>query len=188
MNTSATTLTSVGSASSGEFTAIAPNDRTMRTPSRMNDGRASRAAPLIVCTSRVTRVTRSPELAASMRDSGSASTNRTTFSRAVASTLCPNTTDSRFAANVVKAWTTTMPATTAASLSSCTSSPPMVAWSTRSPSSFGTARPATAASTLPTTSPMNSPRRDATSSFTNRTAADDGATGRPRTGDRVLAK
>ncbi len=69
----------------------------------MNAGSASRAAPLIVWTSRVTRVTRSPELELSMRDNGSASTNRTIRSRALASTPWPNTTETRRATNVATA-------------------------------------------------------------------------------------
>ncbi len=47
-------------------------------------GRAQRTLSLIVPTSRVTRVTRSPDDAASTRDSGSRRIARTTCSRAAA--------------------------------------------------------------------------------------------------------
>ncbi len=81
-----------------------------------------------------------------------------------------------------------MPATTSAIRSNWETSPPFDALSTRLPSSFGTSRPETPASTLPTTRPTNSPRRVARRSRTNVTTAEDGATGSPRFGERVLAK
>ena len=69
---------------------------------------------LIVPTSRVTRVTRSPLLALSTRPSGSARIVRTMYSRADDSRSWPKTVEVRWARNVSRAWVQTTPTTSRA--------------------------------------------------------------------------
>src|SRR6476660_9287517 len=78
----------------------------------IDSGSAQRTLSLIVPTSRVTRVTRSPELALSTRESGRRRMARTTYSLAVARTLWPSTVEENLAARVNALCTTTSPATT----------------------------------------------------------------------------
>src|SRR6478752_10680553 len=89
-----------GSESIGELLTIATSVRTTVMLATIASGRAQRTLSLIVPTSRVTRVTRSPELALSTRDSGSRRIARTMYSRAVARTLWPSTVEEILAAKV----------------------------------------------------------------------------------------
>ena len=83
---------------------------------------------LMVPTSRVTRVTRSPLLALSTRPSGRARIVRTMYSRADDSRSWPKTVEVRWARNVSSAWAQTTPTISRASeLSDDAASPATVA-------------------------------------------------------------
>ena len=75
-----------GAESSSELVIMATSVSTTVMLATIDSGRAQRTLSLIVPTSRVTRVTRSPELALSTRESGNRRIARTTYSRAEAST------------------------------------------------------------------------------------------------------
>ena len=152
-------------------------------------GRPNRTLSLIVATSRVTRVTRSPELALSTLPSGSRSTVATTYSRAAASRSCPKITDISRAKNVRAAWTTTTPATATAKLvSTAAAVPGSAAWSTMAPRIRGTTSPATAASACKINRAMTRSRRVRSMWTANATTAGRSATGSPRSGRRLPAK
>ena len=98
---------------------------------------------LIVLTSRVTRVTRSPVLALSTLPSGSPRTVRTTYSRASDNKSWPKITDIHSAKKIKKACITTTPATASASpLRVAVEVPPAETVSTNEPRMSGTTRPA----------------------------------------------
>ena len=78
--------TSSGRVSSTELSSMATTVSAVVIMAITVSGRPKRMVWLIVLTSRVTRVTRSPELALSTRPSGRPSTVRTMCSRASAST------------------------------------------------------------------------------------------------------
>ncbi len=96
---------------------------------------------LMVPTSRVTRVTRSPLLALSTRPSGRERIVRTMYSRADDNRSWPNTVDVRWARNVSSAWVqTTATISTARALSDEPASPATVRL-IREPSRRGTTSP-----------------------------------------------
>ncbi len=158
-------------------------------PAITDSGRPNRRLWLIVETSRVTRVTRSPELAASTRPNGRPSTVRTTYSRASASTSWPNSTDIRSARKVISAWTTITPATARASpFMVAASVAGAAARSTSSPSSRGTTRPDSAARACRISRATTANRRVRTIRRKNVQTAWRLATGNPRSGRRDDAK
>ena len=112
---------------------------------------------LIVPTSRVTRVTRSPLLALSTRPSGRARIVRTMYSRADDSRSWPNTVDVRWATNVSRAWAQTTPTISRASELSDDAASPATVSLISEPSRRGTTRPVAAARPLSTTSSDEDP-------------------------------
>ena len=141
---------------------------------------------LIVPTSRVTRVTRSPVLALSTAPSGSLRIVRTMNSRALDRRSCPNSVDVRWARNVKPAWASTTPMMMRASWLS-ERPPPSTVVLTSSPSRRGTTSPAPAASALSTTSVANARLRLRTRSRKKASTSWLPATGQPRVGLRDAA-
>ena len=104
-----------GTASSTELSSIAITDSPTVSSEMIAIGRPYWTDRLIVPTSRVTRVTRSPVLALSTWPSGSRRMVRTMYSRADASRSWPNRVEVRWARNVRNAWATTTTTTSSAS-------------------------------------------------------------------------
>ena len=175
-----------GTDSRTELLSIATNVRTTVVPAMIARGSAQRTDSLIVPTSRVTRVTRSPELAVSTRDSGSRRMARTTYSRADARTSWPRNAELTWAAKVISPWTTTMPPTSsamelAAAIAAswrpaCTSATVL---STRPPRRRGMSRPAPAARALPSTTATTMSLRSVSRPPMKRTTLLVSAMGRP---------
>ncbi len=175
--------------SSGELSSIAATVSAVVMMAITVSGRPKRMVWAIVPTSRVTRVTRSPELALSTRPSGSASTVRTTYSRAAASTSWPKTAEVRRARKIITAWTTTTPATASASpFRVAANVPGAAAWSTRPPRIRGTISPAIAARACSTSSTVTATLRRRTRSAKKRPTSLRSATGSARSGRRDSAK
>ena len=171
---------------SSELLSMATSVRTTVVPAVIDWGSAQRTDSLIVPTSRVTRVTRSPEPADSTRESGSRRIARTISSRAAASRPCPSSVEVTWAANVISPCRTTIPATTsamefaAASAASCRpAATSATVESTRAPSRRGMSRPAPAARTLPRMTAMVRRRRAARRDPTNRKTLRRSAMGSP---------
>ena len=142
---------------------------------------------LIVPTSRVTRVTRSPLLALSTRPSGSLRMVRTMYSRADDSRSCPKIVEVRCARNVSSAWVQTTPTTSRARVFSDDAASPATVRSIRAPSRRGTTRPAAAARPLRATSSTKTRLRSRSSARRKCNTAWLSATGQPRSGLRDWA-
>ena len=142
---------------------------------------------LIVPTSRVTRVTRSPLLALSTRPSGRARMVRTMYSRADDSRSWPKIVEVRWATNVSRAWAQTTPTISNASELSDVSASPATVSLINEPSRRGTTRPVAAARPLRTTSTTKTRRRSRRRVRKNASTARLSATGQPRSGLRDWA-
>ncbi len=94
---------------------MAPTESTTVSKAMTAMGRPVWTARLIVPTSRVTRVTRSPVLAPSTRLSGSRKIVSTTYSRIEANRFWPNSVEVSWPAKVNAAWATTTATITSAS-------------------------------------------------------------------------
>ena len=130
-------ISSAGAASSTEFSSIATTDSTTVSSVITAIGTPYCTARLIVPTSRVTRVTRSPVLAPSTRLSGSRRIVPTTYSRADASRSCPKSVEVICPANVNSVWASTTATITRARAPMPSAGPLAVTRSTSTPSSFG---------------------------------------------------
>ena len=108
---------SEGTASTTELSSMATIESTTVRPEMIAIGTPYWTDRLIVPTSRVTRVTRSPLLALSTRPRGSARIVRTMYSRADDSSSWPKTVEVRWARNVSSAWAQTTPTTSTARVS-----------------------------------------------------------------------
>ena len=106
-----------GTASSTELSSIATTDSATVSSEMIAIGRPYCTARLMVPTSRVTRVTRSPVLALSTWPSGSRRMVRTMYSRADASRSCPKSVEVRWAKKVKSACMITTPTTSSATRS-----------------------------------------------------------------------
>ena len=179
--------TSAGSASRTEFSSIAPTESTTVSRVMTAIGRPYCTARLIVPTSRVTRVTRSPVLAPSTRLNGNRRIVSTTYSRIEASRLWPNNVDVICPTKVNMACATTTATMTSAREPTPEAMPAAATRSMSCPRSRGTASAATAASALSTTSAVNDHRLSRISSAVKRTTARSSATGQPRLGLRESA-
>ena len=104
-----------GTASSTELSSIATTESTTVSPEMIAIGTPYCTERLIVPTSRVTRVTRSPVLALSTRPSGSRRIVRTMYSRADDSRSWPKIVEVRWARKVSSAWAHTTPTISRAS-------------------------------------------------------------------------
>ena len=176
-------MSSAGTARTTELSSIAPIESTTVSSEMMAIGRPYWTERLIVPTSRVTRVTRSPVLALSTAPSGSRRIVRTMYSRAVESRSWPKIVEVRCAMNVSAAWSSTTPTMARASVSSGRP-PPSTVVLTSSPSRRGTTSPVAAASALKATSAANMPLRLVSRSRKNASTARLPDTGHPRTGLR----
>src|SRR4051794_40085206 len=177
-------IASAGSASSTEFSTIAPTESTTVSRVMTAMGTPYCTARLIVPTSRVTRVTRSPVLAPSTRLSGSRRIVSTTYSRMDASRFWPNSVEVTWPANVKTACATTTATISNASEPMPTAGPGALTRSISWPRRRGTVSAATAAMALSTIRATNDPRLVRTSAVTKRTTARSSATGQPRAGLR----
>ena len=170
-----------GTASSTEFSSIAITDSATVSSEMIAIGRPNWTARLMVPTSRVTRVTRSPVLALSTWPSGRRRIVCTTYSRADASRSCPKSVEVRWAKKVKSACVTTTPTTSSATWSRPAPSAFTVR-STRLPSSRGTTSAVAAVSPLSTTRVTKARRRSAMRLLAKRRTARSPATGQPRSG------
>ncbi len=179
-------VSSAGTARTTELSSIAPIDITTVSSEMIAIGTPYCTERLMVPTSRVTRVTRSPVLALSTAPSGSRRIVRTMNSRAVESRSWPKSVDVRCATKVKPACASTTPTITSASWPSGRPVPSTVVL-TSSPSSRGTTRPAPAASALSTTSAAKARRRVRNRSLKKAKTSLLPATGQPRSGLRDAA-
>src|SRR4029453_13991454 len=180
---------SSGRVSSGEFNSMATTVSSVVIPAITDSGRPKRTLMLIVDTSRVTRVTRSPVLALSTLPNGSPRTVCTTYSRASDSKSWPKITDTHSAKKVKIACIATTPVTASARPSSVDAKvPPADAASTSEPRMRGTIRPATPASACSSSSAVIIKRRLLSKRAVKALTSRRSATGSPRSGLRESAK
>ena len=126
-----------GTASTTELSSIATIESTTVRPEMIAIGTPYCTERLMVPTSRVTRVTRSPLLALSTRPSGRARIVRTMYSRADDSRSWPKTVEVRWARNVSSAWAQTTPTTSRARVLRDDAASPATVRLIRSPSRRG---------------------------------------------------
>jgi hypothetical protein len=176
-------VSSAGTARTTELSSMAPIERTTVSSEMIAMGTPYCTERLMVPTSRVTRVTRSPVLALSTAPSGSRRIVRTMNSRAVDSRSWPNSVEVRCATKVNAACAITTTMMTSASWPSGRPVPSTVVL-TSSPSRRGTMSPATAARPLSTTSAANALRRLDSRSRKKASTSRLPATGHPRSGLR----
>ena len=176
-------VSSAGTARTTELSSIAPIESTTVSSEMIAIGTPYCTERLMVPTSRVTRVTRSPVLAPSTAPSGRRRIVRTMNSRAVESRSWPKSVEVRWARNVNAACASTTPTITRASWSRERPTPSTVVL-TSSPSSRGTTSPAPAARALSTTRAANAPRRRDSRSRKKASTSRLPATGQPRSGLR----
>ena len=176
-----------GTASTTELSSIATIESSTVRPEMIAIGTPYCTERLMVPTSRVTRVTRSPLLALSTRPSGRARIVRTMYSRAEETRSWPKTVEVRWATNVSDAWAQTTQTTSTARVLRDDAALPATVLLISSPSSRGTTRPVAAARPLSTTRAANILRRSRSRLPAKASTALLSATGQPRSGLRDWA-